>query len=111
MLERHHIIFKSAGGIDFPLNYKYLSPKDHRGDNSPHMNREVDLKYKKELESNLRAILTDKHYFEVEVIQLLGLDSKQADKAFRHVKITSKGMNTEEVIKRLLGGRFYLGVD
>ena len=108
MLEKHHVIFKSAGGLDFPLNYKYLSAESHRGNNSPHMNREIDLQYKKELESSLRAILTELHYFESELIQLLELDSKQADKAFRHIRITSKGMNTEEVIKRLLGGRFYL---
>lgn len=108
MLERHHIIFKSAGGLDFPLNYKYLSANDHRGDNSPHMNRKVDLRYKKELEQNLRAVLKDKHYYEVELIQLLELDSKQADKAFRHLRITSKGINTEDIIFRLMGGRFYL---
>ena len=108
MLERHHIIFRSQMGLDFPLNYKYLSAEDHRGNLGPHLNRKTDLRYKEELERNLRAILTDLHYFEVELIHLLGLDSKQADKAFRHIRITSKGMNTEEVIKRLLGGRFYL---
>lgn len=111
MLERHHIIFKSQGGLDFPLNYKYLSAEDYRGDLGPHMNRKTDLAYKEELERNLRAILTKLHYFEVELIQLLELDKKQADKAFRHIRVTSKGMNTEQVIFRLLGGRFYLGVD
>lgn len=108
MLEKHHIVFKSAGGLDFPLNYRYLSAVDHRGNEGPHLNRKTDLQYKEELERNLRAILKDKHYFEVELIQLLELDKKQADKAFRHIRVTSKGMNTEEVIKRLLGGRFYL---
>lgn len=108
MLEKHHIVFKSAGGIDFPLNYKYLSPVDHRGDNGPHMNRKTDLRYKEELEEELRVILTELYYFESEVIQLLELDKKQADKAFRHVMVNSQGMNTEQIIFRLLGGRYYL---
>lgn len=31
MLEKHNIVFKSQGGIDFELNYKYLYSEDHRG--------------------------------------------------------------------------------
>lgn len=108
MLEKHHIVFKRQGGLDFELNYKRLSPEKHRGDLGPHKNRKIDLQYKEELEQNLRATLTDTHYFEGELIQTLGLDRKQAHKAFRHIQVTEKGMDKEDIIFRLMGNRFYL---
>lgn len=49
MLEKHHIVFKSQMGLDFELNYKYLTSEDHRGNEGPHKNREKNLEYKREL--------------------------------------------------------------
>ena len=72
------------------------------------MNRRIDLKYKEQLERDLRDVLTDKHYSIKEVIQILELKSKQAYKAFKQVSKTSKGMDKEDVIFRLLGSRYYL---
>lgn len=110
-MERHHIIYKSQLGLDFPMNYKYLSAMDHRGNNGPHMDRETDLKYKRELEQNLIDTLTDEKYRVDELIEILELDDEQAYKSFKQVNKTSKGMAREDIIKRLLGGRFYIGVD
>ena len=107
-MEKHHIIYKSQGGLDFDLNYKYLSDEEHRGNNSPHKNRSIDLQYKEQLEQDLRLVLPDLHYEEDEVIEILSLKVKQASKAFRHLARTNKGMCKEELIKRLLGGRYYI---
>lgn len=85
-MERHHIIFKSQLGLDFPLNYKKLSSEDHRGNNGPHKNRKVDLLYKKELEDKLRTVLTNKHYTVDELIDKLELKPKQAHKAFKQIR-------------------------
>ena len=111
MLEKHHIIFKSQGGLDFPLNFKYLSAIDHRGNESPHMNRSVDLEYKQQLERDLRNALIDACYTIEEAIQILELKPKQAYKAFKRVRDIGEGMDREDIIFRLLGNRFYLGVD
>lgn len=108
MLERHHLVFRSQGGLDFPLNYRYLTASAHRGNLGPHMDRSIDLKYKKELELNLRKILGEKRYNKDELVQLLGLDKKQAEKAFKKVYDNGSGMDKELIIKRLMGGRFYL---
>ena len=43
MLERHHIVYRSQGGLDFEMNYKYLDSNSHRGINGPHRNKETDL--------------------------------------------------------------------
>lgn len=33
--QRHHIVFRSQGGLDIPVNYKYLCPEHHTGNESP----------------------------------------------------------------------------
>lgn len=106
-LEKHHIVFKSQGGLDFDLNYKYLSPEDHRGNYGPHLNRTIDLAYKAEMESKLRSVLKLKRYSINELIDILGLKEKQANKAFRKL-LKVDGIEIEDIIFRLMGDRFYL---
>ncbi len=100
------IIFKSQGGLDFELNYKYLTSKEHRGINGPHRNKETDLKYKKELQEQLESLLTKDYYNIRELIDLLGLNEKQANRAFRKL-LKVNGIARDDVIYRLLGNRYY----
>ena len=108
MIEKHHIVFKSQLGLDFELNYKYLTSEDHRGTYGPHLNKRVDTAYKIEMEANLRKVLVDDFYTIKELIRILGLKERQAYRAFRKVKQHEKGMDKEDVIFRLMGNRFYL---
>ena len=108
MLEKHHIIFKSQGGLDFELNYKRLTPEQHRGSKGPHRCRKTDLRYKRELQRKLEKILTDEFYTVEELIKILGLKERQAYRAFRKIKQHEKGIKREDVIFRLMGNRFYL---
>jgi hypothetical protein len=107
-LEKHHITFKSQGGLDFELNYKYLTPEQHRGDKGPHKNRATDLSFKRELQRKLEDILTDEFYTTEELIKILGLKEQQAYKAFKKVDKHPKGIKREDIIFRLMGNRFYL---
>lgn len=103
------VVFKSQGGLDFELNYKRLTPEQHRGINGPHMNRETDMKYKKELQRKLESVLINEFYTVEELIEILGLKERQAYKAFK--KITyhpGKGMKRGDIIYRLMGNRSYL---
>lgn len=107
MLEKHHIVFKSQGGLDFELNYKHLTSEQHRGNDGPHLNKKTDLKYKLELQEKLETLF-DKSYYQVdELVDILGLKEQQAAKAFRKVPVYRKGMRREDVIRRLMGGRVY----
>lgn len=100
------IIFKSQGGLDFELNYKYLTSKEHRGINGPHRNKKTDLKYKKELQKKLEKILVKDYYNIKELIDLLGLNEKQANRAFRKL-LKTNGIDRETIIRRIMGGRLY----
>lgn len=106
MLERHHIIFVSQGGLDFELNYKYLSSTDHRGNSGPHKCKETDLMYKKELQEKLEQLLTKEYYNIKELIDLLGLKEVQANRAFRKL-LKVNGIERETILRRLMGGRLY----
>jgi hypothetical protein len=105
--ERHHIVFKSQGGLDFELNFKDLCFEHHKGNKSPHCCRKIDLKYKVELERKLEKLLDKEFYTEDEIRQLLGLKKKQADKIFRRFRIYPEGYSRDEILRRLMGGRLY----
>lgn len=106
MLERHHIVFRSQGGLDFRLNIKRLTPEQHRGKNGPHMNRETDLKYKRELQEKLYELLPDEYYTYQELRKIIGLKKSQ-EKHFKAVPKKAGVMKKEDVIRRLMGGRLY----
>src|SRR5699024_4344814 len=99
-------IFKSQGGLDFELNYKYLTPEEHRGNKGPHRNKEIDLMYKRELQEFLEALLEEDYYNIKELVDLLGLKPAQANKAFKKL-LKVDGIKREDVLRRLMGGRLY----
>ena len=107
MIERHHIIFKSQGGLDFELNYRYLTSEEHKGDEGPHKCKETDVRYKRELQEALEGLLAKEYYNIRELIDLIGLREVQANKAFRKL-LKVKGIAKEEGINRLMGGRLYV---
>lgn len=105
--EKHHIVFKSQGGLDFELNYKKLCFEHHKGNDGPHNCRKTDLKYKIELQRKLQDLLTKKYYTEEEIRELIDLNKKQADKIFKRFMLYSEGYDKDEIIRRLMGGRLY----
>lgn len=105
--ERHHIIFRSQGGLDFELNFKDLCFEHHKGNKSPHCCRKIDIKYKVELQQKLENLLDKEFYTEDEIRKLLGIKKKQADMIFRKLRIYPEGYFKDEIIRRLMGGRLY----
>ena len=66
-LEKHHIYF---GNPLRKLSDKYgcwiwLTAEEHRGNNSPHQNRTVDLKYKRECQEEFEALYGHEKFMEV----------------------------------------------
>ncbi|WP_010240015.1 HNH endonuclease signature motif containing protein [Clostridium arbusti] len=105
--EKHHIIFKSEGGLDFPLNYIYLCSEHHRGKKSPHRNKKINLMYKLEFQNKLNNILTKKYYFMNEIMKILFLNSSQVKSICKKFKLYKEGYKREDIIKRLMGGKVY----
>ncbi|OFI07775.1 hypothetical protein CLOACE_01230 [Clostridium acetireducens DSM 10703] len=105
--ERHHIVYKSEGGFDFPLNFKYLCPEHHRGKNGPHKNKKIDIQYKLELQTKLKNILVKDFYTIEELISILKLNSSQSKKLTKDFKLYKEGFKKTDIIKGLMGNKTY----
>lgn len=105
--EKHHIIYKSQGGLDFDVNYKWLCYDHHRtGPLAPHLNEDINKLYKKEFQERLENLFPE--YITEEDLKELGLKKKDIEKICKKFKFYSEGYEKEEVIKRLCGGRYYI---
>ena len=111
MIEKHHIIKRSqCSCIDYLLNYKQLTPSEHRGENGVHGKNgaAIDLEYKQALECDLRELFHQAEYSIEDITRKLLANDKQVQKAFKKVKQGDKGYSKENIIKTLLGGRYYV---
>ena len=105
--EKHHIVFKCQGGLDFSLNYVYLCSEHHRGRHSPHRDKKVDISYKLKFQKEISKILVKKYYFMDELIKLLFLNPSQARTICKKFKLYKEGYKREDIIQRLMGGKLY----
>lgn len=107
----HHIIHRSAAKYltNVKINFKYLCLEHHNGgDNSPHRNYEVDKKYKIEYQQKVENLFTNPFYTEAEVIKILKVSRSSADKILKTLVLHKEGYSREDIILRLLGGRYYV---
>ena len=108
MGQRHHVVFRSQGGLDIELNYKYLCPEHHNmGGNSPHKNRLVDLAYKREVQNTLFSILGEEEHTIEQIANLIGYNKQRLEKRFKTVPQKAGKYETEDVVRKLMGGKLY----
>ena len=107
--EMHHIVFKSQGGLDFPLNFIRLTPIEHRGNGGPHVNKKIDIIYKIHLQNALFELFNEEKYSIEEIAEKLGRPKaiKYFYKYFRKIPSAAGMYSREQIIKRLMGGQFY----
>ncbi len=106
--QRHHIVFRSQGGLDIELNYKYLCAEHHNmGNRSPHMSREIDVGYKIELQRKFYKLFHEARYTIGEIAELLDCQQKTLEKRFKAVPNHAGMYEKEDVIRALMGGKLY----
>lgn len=104
----HHIVFRSQGGLDFPLNIIYLTYEQHEGPDGPHKNKIIDDALKKTLQNKLYKLFREKDDYTIEEIaEKLGRTSKYFEKHFRKVPQAAGQYKTDDIVKKLMGGKFY----
>lgn len=110
--ELHHIILKSKAKYmsNIKINFKYLCPEHHRlGKNSPHMNREVDLRYKLQLQKDMFSLFEDKEYWtEREIRDKLQTTNSEAKKITKKLLLHKEGYKALDIVIRLMGGMLYV---
>ena len=107
-MHKHHIVFRSHGGLDFGLNLVSLTPEEHEGDQGPHINKNRDMELKKGLQAQLMALFPEGEFFTVgEIAEKLGRTERYFAPHFRKVPAVGGKHSGYEVVKKLMGGRFY----
>ena len=106
--QKHHIVFRSQGGLNIPVNYKYLCAEHHNeGKQSPHRCRETDLTYKKELQEKYEKWFCRKEYTLAEIRKQLGCRTSNIEKLFKSVPCLVDKYKREDIIRALMGGKLY----
>lgn len=105
--DKHHIVYRSQGGVDFPLNFKYLCSDHHRGKNGPHKSRKLDLEYKVELQKKLNDLLCKDYYTIDELAYLIEINKGMLRKLLKDYKIYKEGYKKTDIIYRLMGKKIY----
>lgn len=103
----HHIVYKCEGGLDFPLNYKYLCVEHHRGKHGPHRDNKVDIEYKLELQENLEKLLRKDFYNLDELAEVIDLNKNKAKKLLKNLKLYKEGYEKSDIIYKLMGKERY----
>jgi len=105
--DKHHIVHRSQGGIDFPLNIKHLCHEHHRGKTGPHKNRTTDIQYKLELQDKLHTLLNKEFYKAEELADSLRINTGMARKLVKELKNHKEGYRSKDIIYRLMGEKEY----
>ncbi|MBE5937711.1 MAG: HNH endonuclease [Lachnospiraceae bacterium] len=105
---KHHIVFRSHGGLDNDLNLIDLCPEHHEfGVDAPHKSRQADVRLKQELQEKYYEVFEDKQYGVDEIAELIGISFNKTYKAFLKVPNNAGMYAREDIIRRLMGGRLY----
>jgi hypothetical protein len=107
--ELHHIVYKSQAPYmaNIKINFKYLCPEHHRGNDSPHMSKDIDFKYKYELQKRLFELFDKAYLTEKEIKEKLETTPSEAGKIVKKLKVYKEGYNRVELVIRLMGGKLY----
>ena len=79
----------------------------HTGNDSPHKNKTIDLKYKIEQQEKLFKIFSESSYTIKQIAELIGYDKARIEKRFRKVPSRAGQYEREDIIRALMGGRLY----
>ncbi len=104
----HHIVFRSQGGLDIADNIKELSYSEHLGNNSPHMSKEINLKYKGDLQAEYYHLFYKEQYTIEDIAKILHKSEKYIYKHFRKVKNIAGIYQKEDIIRKLMGDKLYV---
>lgn len=107
--ELHHIVYRSncKHMINIDINLKYLCYEHHRGNKGPHLNKEMDLKYKRELQEKLYKLFNEEYVTVEQIKERLKTTNSTANKIVKVLRIYKEGYKNEDVIRSLMGGKIY----
>lgn len=112
VIELHHIVHKSKSIIlkDCKINHIYLCGACHRDNKyGVHGNSKEDKKLKYKLQEELKELFKDDYVTLEEIKQKLNIKEKEVYSLFRSLYMEGDKVNTEELVRVLMGGKLIIG--
>jgi hypothetical protein len=108
--EEHHIVFRSQASymVNVEINKKPLCLEHHRGNNSPHMDKKIDVKYKLELQNKLFKIFPKSFYTENEIQEVLNISETETRAIVKTMRRYKEGFERLDIVIRCMGGKLYV---
>jgi hypothetical protein len=108
--EEHHVVFRSQAKymVNVEINKRHLCSEHHRGNNSPHMNRKIDLKYKLELQKQLFEIFSKPFYNEKEIQDALEISEGETKAIVKTLKRYKEGYERTDLVIKCMGEKLYV---
>lgn len=106
----HHIIYRSIAPYmrNIKINFKYLCLEHHTGNAGPHKNRNLDIKYKLELQKKLFELFSEKEFYsESEIKEKLENTSSEVRKLVKSLRINKEGYSKFDLIIHMMGDKLY----
>ena len=104
---KHHIVFRSQGGMDYDLNLIQLTQEEHEGNDGPHHNIERDRQLKRQLQEQLFELFPPGQYDIDTISKKLGRTRKYFEPRFCKVKNIGGLYEGEDIVRHLMGGKLY----
>lgn len=106
--QKHHIVFRSQGGMNIQLNFAYLCPEHHtEGRNAAHNDRAFDLLLKIRMQRRLEEMFRDPEYGVCKIAKLIGYDRRRLGCRMKAVPKKAGKYRREDIIRFFMGGRLY----
>lgn len=110
--QRHHIVFRSHGGLDIEVNYAWLCAWHHtQGPDAPHRSRQADLRLKLRMQRDLENMLWADTYRIDEIAKIIGMGKKALARRMHAVPVHMGNYERTEIIKFIMGGKLYERVE
>lgn len=118
-MDKHHIVFKSQGGVNHRYNLIQMPHGFHIGSRGPHRNHELDIKLKKLQQDQLFRLFGNNQLYTLDAIFAIihparKKDKKKIEKALQwkiagwvEGKKSTPLYNSEEIVRTLMGGRLF----
>lgn len=107
-MHKHHIVFRSQGGLDYSLNLVPLTYEQHEGPGGPHHNKLIDRILKLDLQNKLFEIFNDDGYTIDQIAQKLGKSTRYFERHFKAVPNQAGIYKPEDIVRKLMGGKLYI---
>lgn len=106
--QKHHIVYRSQGGLNIKDNYKYLCALHHTSSNEAvHKNKMIDLIFKRELQEKYFQKFSKEEYDIKEISNILDCETKILEKKFKTIQRHAEKYKKEDIIRCLMGGKLY----